>query len=137
LRGDGVCKISSRGAADGGEIETARSGERRGHHAILKGKRREAHGVVFEMKLFQAPLRRKFARRHQRRATDGVNAGKVLRQREKLGIAPHIEITGGESFAASDFFQGIIVVGDFQRRKAVFAEGARSVAPGFAAFPTS
>src|SRR5207245_7998465 len=33
--------------------------------------------------------------------------------------------------------EGIVIVGDFERREAVFAERAGDVAPGFAAFATS
>ena len=56
LRGDGVGKIAGGGATHGGEIKAARGGERRGDDAVLEGERREAHGVVLEIEILQAPL---------------------------------------------------------------------------------
>src|SRR5258708_6824561 len=52
LRGHGVGEITSRGAAHGGEVETARRRERGGGDAILEGQRRKADGIVLEIKTF-------------------------------------------------------------------------------------
>src|SRR6266849_8966148 len=118
-------------------MEAARGGESCGYNAVLEGKRREANGVIFEIEIFQAPFRGEFARRHQRRAADGVWTGVAFGKREKLRIAPHVEVASGESFAADGFLQGIVIVGDFEGGEAIFAERTGDVAPGFAAFATS
>ena len=57
LRGDGVGEVAGRGAADGLEAETPRGHQRRGHHAILEGERREADGVVLEIEILSRPRR--------------------------------------------------------------------------------
>src|SRR5439155_10729328 len=72
LRGDGIGEITCGGAADGGEMKTARSGESRGHNAILEREGREANGVIFEIEILQAPFRGELTRNDQRRAANGV-----------------------------------------------------------------
>src|SRR6266852_5618803 len=98
-------------------MEAARGGESCGYNAVLEGKRREANGVIFEIEIFQAPFRGEFARRHQRRAADGVWTGVAFGKREKLRIAPHVEVASGKIFAAGDLFQRVVIVGDFKRGK--------------------
>ena len=122
LRGDGVGEIAGGGAAYRGEIKSARSGERGGDDAVLERKRREAHGVILEIEIIQAPFCGEFARGDERRAADGVWTSVAFGKREKFGITPHVEVAGGKIFAADGFLQGIVIVGDFEGGEAVFAE---------------
>src|SRR5260370_39826047 len=103
-------------------MESARGGESGCGNAILEGEGREANGVVLEIEIFQAPLRGEIARGDQRRAANGAWSYEVFRKREKRGITPHIEVACGEIFAANSFLQGIVVIGDFERGEAIFAE---------------
>src|SRR6267154_413621 len=73
----------------------------------------------------------------KRRAADGVWAAVAFGKRQKLGIAPHVEVAASEVFPADSFLQGIVIVGDFERGETVFAKRAGDVAPGFAAFAAS
>src|SRR5260370_23187616 len=77
---------------------------------------------------------REFAQGHPRRDADGGGWRVAFRQRQKLGIAPHVEGAAGKGFAADLFLERVVVERDFQGRKAVFAEGPRGIAPGLAAF---
>jgi hypothetical protein len=61
----------------------------------------------------------------------------VLGKREKLGITPHIELAAGEVFASRGFFEGVVVVDNFEGGETVFAEGPRFIAPGLSTFSTS
>ncbi len=80
---------------------------------------------------------REFARAHQRRAADGRLRDVAFRQRQKLGVAPHIERAAREILAPHGFLKGIVVKGNFQGGETVFAEGPRGIAPSLAAFFTS
>src|SRR4029077_9232570 len=119
------------------EIKSSRSNESCSDDTILEGKGREADGVILEIEISQTPLRCEFVRCNERRATDSILRGEIFGQRKKLGIAPHVEVASGEIFAPGSFLERVVVVSDFEGREAVFAKRARSVAPGFAAFPTS
>src|SRR5438034_11552628 len=70
LRSDGVGEITGRGATDSGEMESARSGESRGHDAIFEGEGREANGVILEIEILQSPFCGKLLRGDQRCAAD-------------------------------------------------------------------
>src|SRR5260370_27871727 len=105
-----------------------------GDDAVLEGERREANGVILEIEILQAPFCGQLARGHQRRAADGVWTSVAFGKREKFGITPHVEVASGESFAADGLLEGIVIVGDFERREAVFAKRAGDIAPGLAAF---
>src|SRR5712672_2376268 len=61
----------------------------------------------------------------------------ALLQRQKLSVAPHIELATGEIVPAHRLLQGIIVKRYFQGGKALFAERPRGVAPSLATFFTS
>src|SRR5258708_7772490 len=87
--------------------------------------------------MLQAPFRGELARSDQRSAANGVWAGVAFGKREKLGIAPHVEVAAGKVFSADSFLQGIVIVGDFERGETVFAKRAGDVATGFAAFAAS
>src|SRR2546429_1432754 len=137
LRGDGVGQIAGRRAADGGETKAARSGESCGDDAVFERQGREANRVIFEIEIFQAPPRGEFARGNQRCAANGVWPSEVFGKREKLGIAPHVEVAARKILSAGDFLQRVVIVGNFERGEAVFAERAGNVAPGLAAFATS
>src|SRR5467141_2056206 len=50
----------------------------------------------------------------KRRAANGVWTSEVFGKRKKLGIAPHVEVAAGKIFSASDFLQGVVIVGDFE-----------------------
>src|SRR5438094_6972 len=82
LRSDGVGEITGRGATDSGEMESARSGESRGHDAIFEGEGREANGVILEIEILQSPFCGKLLRGDQRCAADGVRTDEVFRKRE-------------------------------------------------------
>src|SRR5260370_56019 len=105
--------------------------------AVFEGERREAHGVVLEVKILDAPMFRELARGHQRRAADSGRRRVAFRQRQKLRIAPHVEGAAGKSFAPDLFLERVVVERDFQRRKTIFAERTRGIAPGLAALFTS
>jgi hypothetical protein len=137
LRGDGVREIAGGGATNGGELKAARGGKSGSDDAVFERQGREANGVILEIKMLQAPLRGELARGDQRRAADSVRASEAFGKREKLGIAPHVEVAAGQIFAVGDFFECVIIVGDFERGEAVFAERAGNVAPGLATFSTS
>src|SRR6267154_5422484 len=77
------------------------------------------------------------AGRNQRGAADITARRVAILQRQKFGIAPHIELATGEIVPAHRLLQGIIVKGYFQGRKALFAEGPRGIAPSLATFFTS
>src|SRR5437660_8874993 len=137
LCGNGVGEIAGGGAADSGETKSARRRESRGHDTIFERERRKANGVIFEIEILQSPFCGKLARGDQRSAADGIWTNEVFGKREQLGIAPHVEVAAGEVFPAGNFLQRIIVVSNFKRREAIFAERAGDVAPGLAAFSTS
>src|SRR6266481_4621285 len=63
---------------------------------------------------------REFARAHQRRAADGRLRDVAFRQRQKLGVAPHIERAAGEILAPHGFLKGIVVKGNFQGGETVW-----------------
>src|SRR5437667_10714546 len=54
LRSDGVGEITGRGATDRSEMDSARSGESRGHDAIFEGGGREVNGVILQIKILQS-----------------------------------------------------------------------------------
>jgi hypothetical protein len=69
--------------------------------------------------------------------THGIGTDEAFREGEEFCIAPHIEGAAGKIFAANDLADGLVVIADFKRGEAIFAEGARSVAPGLAALSTA
>ena len=56
LRGDGIGEVAGGRAADGRESEGAGRGQGHGDDTVLKGKRRKADGVVFEVQAARADL---------------------------------------------------------------------------------
>src|SRR5213078_2077778 len=70
-------------------------------------------------------------------AANGVWNTEILRERKQLRIAPHVEGAADEFLAADNFLEGSVIVGDFERREAVFTERAGDVTPDLAAFATS
>src|SRR5213078_2744555 len=72
LRSDRVGQIAGRRAADSFEFKAARGGQGRCDNAILERKRREADGVVLDVKIFKAEFFRKMARGEERRAANGI-----------------------------------------------------------------
>src|SRR6266568_3445332 len=86
------------------------------------------------------------SRPKRRAAVRAVATTRSLKEREGKQTAsflkyrffrPHVEGAGGEIFAARDFLERVVVVGNFEGREAVFTERTRDVAPGFAAFFTA
>src|SRR5258708_36505221 len=124
LSGDGVGEIAGGRAADGGEIEPARSGESCGDDAVLEGEGRKAHGVIFEIEIFQAPARGEFARGDQRRAANGVWTYEAFGKGEKFGIAPHVEVAAGKILGAGGFFCEKVIVRGLRGGRGKFAERA-------------
>src|SRR5438094_346140 len=114
--------------------EPARGSQRRADHAVFERERREAHRVVLQVEIFDAPLRSQLVRQNQRCASRGRGWSKAFAERQQLGIAPHVERARRKIFAARDFLQRVVIVGNFERREAVFAKRPGHVAPGFAAF---
>src|SRR5712671_4235258 len=73
------------------------------------------------------------ARSNQRSAANAVGNLKSFRQRQKLGIAPHVKVTTREGVFRRDGFQCFVIVGNLQRGKTLFAKRTGRVAPQFAA----
>jgi len=133
LRSDGVGEVAGGGAADGGEAEAASGDEGGADDAVLEGERGEADGVVFHVEILDAETGSEFRGSDKRRPAGGVGRLEAVGDGEKLGVAPHIEGSAGKIVAAGFFLEGVVVVGDFERGEAVFAERFGGVAPGFAA----
>src|SRR5262249_37474899 len=72
LGGNGIGEVAGRRATDGLEPEALRSRKRRGHYAILKGKRGIVHRVILKVEILYAQAVAEIARPDQRRPSDGL-----------------------------------------------------------------
>src|SRR5579864_3509628 len=71
----------------------------------------------------------------QRNETDRQPRFIAQGEGQKLGVAPHVRRPLGNALAANRPAQGVIVVGNFQRRETVVADGTGLVSPCPSAFP--
>src|SRR5204863_2400529 len=119
---DSVGQIAGGRAADSFEFKAARGGQGRCDNTILERKRREADGVVLDVKMFHSEFFRKMARGDERRAANGIGRAKIFGQRKKFRVAPHVEGATGKRLFARDLFQRIVVERDFERRETLFTK---------------
>src|SRR2546425_8889165 len=82
----------------------------------------------------QVPLCRQARGRQQRRPPDGQGCVAVRRERQQAGVAPNVVWAGGNAIAGDGGFLRGAVVGHFQGRKTVLADGTREVSPAAPAF---
>ncbi len=64
----------------------------------------------------------------------GNLAGEALGEGQQFGVAPHVRCPLGNALTADRRLQCVVVVGHFQRRKTVVADGAGLVSPRPSAF---
>src|SRR5260370_40184556 len=101
---------------------------------VLEGQGGEANGVILEIEIFQAAFGGQFVRADERCAANGVWTGVAFGKREKLGIAPHVEVAAGKVFAAGEIFLRAMIVKRFKRGENVLAERAANFSPGLEVF---
>src|SRR5579883_1935191 len=81
-----------------------------------------AHGVVLDVNLAHSERLGQVFGAHQRRKADMAADRGFIIQRQKVGIAPHGERTGGNCFSADLRSDLLIVVKHLQRAKAELAD---------------
>ncbi len=137
LGGDGVGQIPGGRATDGLESEGFGLRQRHGDDAVLERERGEIDGVIFDVEAARTNARAKARGGDQRRHAHG-NFGLVsFGNRQQFGVAPDIGGALGDIVAGEGGARRVKVVFHFQRREAILADRAGTIAPLAIAFPAA
>ena len=113
-------------------------GEGYGDDTILKAQRRQANGVVLNVKVASggrsAQLPGQMRRVEQRREAYGQFRGIALGEGQQFGVALHVRLPLRNALTGDGCFQGVIVVSDFQGGETLVADGAGLISPSPSTF---
>src|SRR5271165_737643 len=142
VRGDSVGQVASGRTRHGIESESFRLRQSHGDHAVLEAERRQANGVVLDVEILRGggrptQLLSQTWSLKQWSEADRQPRFIALGEGKQFGVAPHVRrpLGNARSCESSLGAQRVVVVGNFQRRETVVADGAGLVAPGPSAFP--
>jgi len=134
LRGDGVRKIASGGAADGSESKLARVGQRNRDDTVLEAEGWEADGVVLDVEVGGADALAEVGGADERGKAYGKVGLEAFGDGQETGVAPDAGRTGGDGLTGKLAAGRIKIVHNFEGCDAVWAGRERLVAVAFATF---
>jgi hypothetical protein len=139
LRRRGVCKVASRGAGNRIETEAASIRQSNGDHAVFKAQGRQANCVVLDQQIACAKGTAQSRRFDQRRETDRQVWLMSFGKRQQCRVSPNVGGAGGD-FLAGKISAGadlVVVVENFQRGEAIFANRLGNFTPALVALSTA